>query len=202
MGFRVFRVAAVAALALTAVPVAGQQFSDGYEFLKAVRDADGAKVNKFLLDRSLRIVNTRDRGSGEGALHIVARRSDALYLRALLQADDVNANLQDTRGNTALMIAVEQNWGEGVGILIRYRANVNLANSGGETPLIRAVQMHNVDIVRQLLDAKADPDRADYGSGKSARDYAREGTRWPAIAKLVADAPKKGQKPASGPGAD
>ena len=106
MGFRVFRVAAVAALALTAVPVAGQQFSDGYEFLKAVRDADGAKVNKFLLDRSLRIVNTRDRGSGEGALHIVARRSDALYLRALLQADDVNANLQDTRGNTALMIAV------------------------------------------------------------------------------------------------
>ena len=72
----------------------------------------------------------------------------------------------------------------------------------GETPLIRAVQMHNVDIVRQLLDAKADPDRADYGSGKSARDYAREGTRWPAIAKLVADAPKKGQKPASGPGAN
>ena len=196
MGFRAFRVAAVAAIALTVVPAAAQQFSDGYEFLKAIRDADGSKVNKFLLDRSLRIVNTKDRGSGEGALHIVARRSDALYLRALLQADDVNPNLQDGRGNTALMVAVEQNWGEGVGILIRYRANVNLANSAGETPLIRAVQMHNIDIVRQLLDAKADPDRADYGSGKSARDYAREATRWPAIAKLLADAPKGGQKAA------
>lgn len=194
MGFRVFRVAAVAALALTAVPAAAQQFSDSYEFLEAVRKADGAKVNKFLLDRSLRIVNAKDRSSGEGALHIVARRSDALYLRALLQADDVNPNLQDGRGNSALMIAVGQNWGEGVGILIRYRANVNLANSAGETPLIRAVQMHNADIVRQLLDAKADPDRADYGSGKSARDYAREGTRWPAIAKMLADAPKGGQK--------
>lgn len=199
MGFRAFRVAAVAAIALTVVPAAAQQFSDGYEFLKAIRDSDGNKVNKFLLDRSLRIVNTKDRGSGEGALHIVARRSDALYLRALLQADDVNPNLQDGRGNTALMVAVGQNWAEGVGILIRYRANVNLANSAGETPLIRAVQMHNIDIVRQLLDAKADPDRADYGSGKSARDYAREGTRWPAIAKLLADAPRGGRTAGAGP---
>ncbi|TGX53301.1 ankyrin repeat domain-containing protein [Sphingomonas gei] len=200
MDFRVFRVAAVAAMALTAAPLAAQQFSDGYEFLKAIRDSDGAKLNKFLLDRSLRIVNTRERGSGEGALHIVARRSDALYLRVLLQADDINPNLQDGRGNTALLIAVEQNWGEGVGILIKYHANVNLANSGGETPLIRAVQMHNIEIVRQLLDAKADPDRADYGSGKSARDYAREEARWPNIAKLLADAPKKGQNAATGPG--
>lgn len=200
MGFRMFRVAAAATLALIAVPVAAQQFSDSYEFLEAIRKADGNKVNKFLLDRSLRIVNAKDRGTGEGALHIVARRSDALYLRALLQADDINPNLQDGRGNTALMIAVEQNWGEGVGILIKYRANVNLANAGGETPLIRAVQMHNAEIVRQLLDAKADPDRADYGSGKSARDYAREGTRWPGIAKLLADTPKPGQKAATGPG--
>lgn len=201
MGFRMFRVAAAATLALIAVPAAAQQFSDSYEFLEAIRKADGNKVNKFLLDRSLRIVNAKDRGTGEGALHIVARRSDALYLRALLQADDVNPNLQDGRGNTALMVAVEQNWSEGVNILIKYRANVNLANAGGETPLIRAVQMHNADIIRQLLDAKADPDRADYGSGKSARDYAREATRYPAIAKLLADAPKKGQKTgAAGPG--
>ena len=194
MGFRVFRVAAVAALAFAVMPAAAQQFSDGYEFLKAIRDSDGAKVNKYMLDRSLRIVNTKDRGTGEGALHIVARRSDALYLRVLLQADDINPNLQDGRGNTALIVAVEQNWSEGVGILVKYRANVNLANNGGETPLIRAVQMHNIEIVRQLLDAKADPDRADYGSGKSARDYARENTRYPNIAKLIADTPKGGQK--------
>ena len=95
------------------------------------------------------------------------------------------------------MVAVEQNWNEGVGILIKYRANVNLANSGGETPLIRAVQMHNADLVRQLLDARADPDRADFGSGKSARDYARENTRYPIIAKLLADAPKAGSKAAA-----
>ncbi len=119
--------------------------------------SDGNKVNKFLLDRSLRIVNTKERGSGEGALHIVARRCDALYLRALLQADDVNPNIQDARGNTALLVAIEQNWSEGVGILIKYRANVNLANTGGETPLIRAVQMHNADIVASAARCRGRP---------------------------------------------
>jgi ankyrin repeat protein len=198
MVFRAFGMAAAAALVLGA-PAVAQQFSDSYEFLEAVRDADGNKVNKYLQDKSLRIVNSKDRNTGEGALHIVARRSDALYLRALLQADDCNPNLQDRRGNTALIIAVEQNWTEGVIILLRYKANVNLANAGGETPLIRAVQMHNEEIVRRLLDAGANPDKADYGSGKSARDYAREATRWPGIAKLIEDAGKDKAQGASGP---
>ncbi|MBO9621938.1 MAG: ankyrin repeat domain-containing protein [Sphingomonas sp.] len=197
MKLRALRAAAAAALVLTAVPAAAQQFSDSYEFLEAVRKSDGTKVAKFLQDKSLRIVNAKDRGTGEGAMHIVARRSDALYLRALLQADDANPNIQDRRGNTPLLVAIEQNWEEGVTILLRYNANPNVANSGGETPLIRAVQMHNDEIVRRLLAAGANPDKADFGSGKSARDYAREATRWPAIAKMLADAPKGGSGAAS-----
>ncbi|UZK65241.1 ankyrin repeat domain-containing protein [Sphingomonas sp. M1-B02] len=201
MVFPVFRGAVVAALLLASAPASAQQFSDGYEFLKAVRDADGNKVNTYLQDKSLRIVNTRDRTTGEGALHIVAKRSDALYLRVLLQQGEANRNLQDSQGNTALLIATERSWQEGVATLLRYKANVNLQNARGETPLIRAVQVHNTEIVRMLLDAGADPDKADFGSGKSARDYAREGTRWPAIAKLIADTPKGGGKPAAaGPG--
>lgn len=199
MVFRALGMAAAAALVLASVPAAAQQFSDSYEFLEAIRKADGNKVNKYLQDRSLRIVNAKDRNTGEAALHIVARRSDSLYLRALLQADDSNPNIQDRRGNTPLIVAIEQNWSEGVAILLRYKANANLANAGGETPLIRAVQMHNEEIVRQLLAAGANPDKADYGSGKSARDYAREATRWPAIGKLIDDAGKDGAQAASGP---
>lgn len=199
MGFRAFGMAATAALVVAAAPAAAQQFSDSYEFLKAVRNADGSKVNEFLRDKSLRIVNSKDRNTGEGALHIVARRSDALYLRALLQADDCNPNLQDRRGNTPLIVAIEQNWVEGVIILLRYKANPNLPNAGGETPLIRAVQMHNEEMVRRLVDAGANPDKADYGSGKSARDYAREATRWPAIARIIEDAGKDKAKGAAGP---
>jgi uncharacterized protein len=199
MLFRAFRAAALAALAFHVVPAAAQQFSDSHEFLDAVRKSDGAKVDKYLRDESLGIVNTKDRTTGEAALHIAAARSDALYVRVLLQANNVNANIQDRGGNTPLIVATRQDWAEGVGILIKYHANVNLANSRGETPLILAVQLHNAEIVRQLLAAGADPDRADYQAGKSARDYARDFNRYPNIAKMLTDAPKKGANGAAGP---
>jgi uncharacterized protein len=199
MKFRVSCAAAAAALLLSAAPASAQRFSDSYEFLNAVRKADGSKVNKFLQDKTLRIINIKDRSTGEGALHIAAKRRDALYLRVFLQQDDVNRNLRDGDGNTALLLAVAGDWADGVDILLKYSVDVNMANNGGETPLIRAVQIHDAGIVEKLLKAGADPDRGDFGSGKSARDYAREDTRYPAIARLLADAPKKGSAAAAGP---
>jgi ankyrin repeat protein len=193
MMVRVLGAAGAALLMLAAAPASAQQFSDSYNFLNAIRETDGTKVNKFLEDKSLRIVNAKDRNTGEGALHIVVRRSDSTYLRVLLQQDDINVNLQDGRGNTALIIAAERGWDEGVQILIKYGANVNTSNSSGETPLIRAVQVHDADVVRALLTAGANPDRTDNVTGKSARDYARDETRYPQIAKLLADAPKGGK---------
>jgi uncharacterized protein len=193
MMVRVMGAAGAALLMLAAAaPASAQQFSDSYNFLQAIRETDGAKVNKFLEDKSLRIVNTKDRQTGEGALHIVTRRSDATYLRVLLQQDDINANLQDGRGNTPLIIAAERGWDEGVSILIKYGANVNMANTSGETPLIRAVQVHDIEVVRQLLNAGANPDRTDNVTGKSAREYAKDETRYPQIARLLADAAKGG----------
>lgn len=194
---RVTGAVGAALLMLAAVPASAQQFSDSYNFLNAIRETDGAKVNKYLEDKSLRIVNAKDRSTGEGALHIVTRRSDATYLRVLLQQDDINANLQDNRGNTPLIIAAERGWDEGVQILIKYGANVNTANSSGETPLIRAVQVHDIDVARALLTAGANPDRTDNVTGKSARDYARDETRYPQIAKLLSEAAKGGKSSGS-----
>lgn len=193
MTVRVLGAAGAALLMLAAVPASAQQFSDSYNFLNAIRETDGSKVNKYLENKSLRIVNTKDRNTGEGALHIVTKRSDSTYLRVLLQQDDINANLQDGRGNTALLIAAERGWDEGVQILIKYGANVNLANMSGETPLIRAVQVHDINVVRELLEAGANPDRTDNVTGKSARDYARDEARYPQIAKLLAEAAKGGK---------
>ncbi|MDG2533647.1 ankyrin repeat domain-containing protein [Sphingomonas sp. HITSZ_GF] len=199
MMVRVTGAAGAALLMLAALPASAQQFSDSYNFLNAIRETDGSKVNKYLEDKTLRIVNTKDRQTGEGALHIVVKRNDSTYLRVLLQQDDINANLQDNRGNTPLILAAERGWDEGVAILIKYGANVNMPNSSGETPLIRAVQVHDIEVARALLAAGANPDRTDNVTGKSARDYARDETRYPQIARLLADAAKGGKSSAAAP---
>lgn len=194
MTFRIIAAAIVAVTLAGAMPASAQHFSDGYQFLEAVRKADGTKVTDYLNEPGQRIINTKDRDTGEGALHIVVRRGDTTYLRFLLQRD-ANPNLQDKDGNSPMMLATNLGFDEGVRILITYKANVNLRNDRGETPLIRAVQLRDLELVRMLLDAGADPDSSDVIAGMSARDYARQDTRSPTIAKLLADAPKAGSKP-------
>lgn len=199
MPFSVLRLAAAAALlALPATPAFAQQFSDSYSFLEAVRKADGGKVMQILNEPGVSIIDTKDRTTGETALHIVTRRGDTVYMRFFLQRQ-ANPNSQDGRGNTAMMLAANVGFIEGVRMLITYKANVNLGNSSGETPLIRAVQLRNLELVRELLDAGADPDQADLLAGKSARDYAGQDNRSPAIQKLLADAKKIERKSVSGP---
>ncbi|UIJ45709.1 ankyrin repeat domain-containing protein [Sphingomonas cannabina] len=191
----------VLAAALLAAPAAlpAQRMSDSYEFLKAVREADGNKVTQILDKPGSRIINTRD-DSGDAALHIVTKRGDVTYLRFLI-ARGANINIQDGRGNTPLMLAVSASCFDCVDVLTQQKANVNLANASGETPLIRAVQLRNLEMARRLLDAGGNPDQRDVVAGLSARDYATRDTRSPALTKLLADAPKAGSsRRVAGPG--
>lgn len=158
------------ALALAA-PAAGQNFSEGFEFLKAVKERKGQEAMDALNRPGSTVVNARDLSSGEGALHIVTARRDATWLRFLL-GKGANANLADRRGVTPLQLASNLGWIEGVEILVGAGASVDLTNSAGETPLISAVHRRDAALVRALLKAGADPERSD-NSGRSARDYAR-----------------------------
>ena len=198
MASSLFRLAIAAALLTVPAALPAQRMSDGYEFLKAVRDANGDKVTKILDKPGSRIINTRD-DAGDGALHIVAKRGDSTYLRFLV-ARGADVNLADGRGNTPLMIAIGSSCFDCVDALIRLKANINLGNASGETPLIRAVQLRNMDLARTLLDAGATPDQRDVIAGLSAREYAARDGRSPALTKLLADAPKAGStRGVSGP---
>ena len=168
------------------------QFSESYNFLKAVRDADGEKVTNTLNKPGSGgvIVNTRDASTGDAALHIVIRRRDVAWL-AFLLAKGANPDQRDANGNTPLMIAAQLSFAEGLSLLIDRRAQVDLANSSGETPLIRAVQNRDIATVRTLLAAGANPNKADTASGLSARQYAERDQRSTAIVKAFDEARPK-----------
>lgn len=161
--------AAAAALAL-ATPVAAQRMSEGFEFLKAVKDRNGTKATAALDKPGSTVVNARDVSTGESALHLVVARRDATWLRFLI-AKGANPNLVDREGVSPLQIAANLGWSEGVPLLVKAGAQIDLPNSAGETPLISAVHRRDAELVRALLAAGANPDRND-NSGRSARDYA------------------------------
>ena len=155
--------------AFSAMPVAAQMFSDGYEFLKAVKDRDGDAVTNALNEPGTTIVNTRDITSGETAMHIVTARRDLVWIRFLSQRG-ANPNIRDKNGTAPVQLAVTLGFVDGVEALIKAGAEINIKNSTGETPLIAAVHRRDVPMVRLLLEKGADPDATD-NSGRSARDY-------------------------------
>jgi len=196
-----FALALVAAVPLTgvAVPACAQLGqSEGYKFLQAIKDSKNDEVIGFLEKPGATVINTRDVTTGEGAIHIVVRRGDAPYLNYLL-SKGADANLKDGKGETGLLIASRLGRGELINLLVRGGANPNLANASGETPLIVAVQRRDQTMVRELLDLGADPDQADRLQGFSARDYAHQDARAPAIATMIDATPKKVRRAVSGP---
>lgn len=192
-------VIAAPALTLAVAPAVAQLGqSEGYKFLQAIKDSKNDEVIGFLDKPGATVVNARDVVSGEGALHIVTRRGDLPYLTYLL-SKGADANLRDGKGESALLIAARLGRGELIAPLIKGGANANLANSSGETALIIAVQRRDQPMVRELLDLGADPDQADRLQGFSARDYAHQDSRSPAIAAMIDAAPKKARRAVSGP---
>jgi ankyrin repeat protein len=179
------RLLLLAALAASiAVPVAAQGYSEGFTFLKAVRERDGNTAERILSNPSSTAINVRDAGSGETALHILVRGRDSGWLQYML-GRGARPDTGDRYGNTALILASQLGWLEGAEILLARRANPNLGNSRGETPLIFAVQRRDMPMVRLLLQHRADPNQTDHVSGNSPIDYARQDNRATAILRML-----------------
>ena len=200
---RTNRLLLLAALAVSiAVPVAAQSFSEGYTFLKAVRERDGNTAERILSNPSTTAVNVRDQDSGETALHILVRGRDINWLTYML-GRGARPDTGDRGGNTPLILAAQLGWIDGAETLLRRGASANLANSRGETPLIFAVQRRDMPMVRLLMQNRANPNLTDHVAGNSAIDYARqdnratailrvlEGTRQPSATPMPAPAPRQ-----------
>ncbi len=155
---------------IATAPASAQLYSEGFEFLKAVKDRDGDAVTQMLNQPGTQVVNTRDITSGDTGLHVVTERRDVLWIRFLLQRG-ANPNVRNKRGMTALQVAATLGFVDGVEELIKGGADVEVSDAQGETPLITAVHQRNIPLIARLLKQGANPDRND-NSGRSARDYA------------------------------
>jgi uncharacterized protein len=178
--------------------IALAQFSESYNFLKAVRDRDGAKTTEIISKPGSIIIDTREAATGEGALHIVTKARDLTWLAYLLSRG-AKPDIRDGQGTTPLMIAAQLGFVEGAQALIKRGAMIDLANSGGETPLIRAVQVRDAAMVRLLLMSGANPNKTDSVAGLSARDYATRDRRSAAILKIIEEIKPAKPKPTMGP---
>ena len=163
-------VIAGATLAMLASPLAAQFQSDGYKFIKAVRDRDGDVATQMLDEPGTTIVNAREISSGETALHAVVQRRDLTWVKFLLQRG-ANPNIADKNGVYPIQIAAQLGFVEGVERLIKGGAEVDVSDITGETPLISAVHRRDLKLIELLVENGASADRTD-NSGRSARDYA------------------------------
>lgn len=186
------RLLAAMMVALVSVPVLAQGFgfSEGYAFLKAVRERDGAKVDEITSNPSSTAINAREQATGEGALHIVVRRRDLTWLGFML-GRGARPDLENNEGTTALMLAAQIGWRDGVERLITRGANVNHANNRGETALIYAVQRNDMPVVRLLMTQGANPNQTDSVAGYSAIDYARQDRRFAAVLQILENPPSR-----------
>ncbi len=185
-----FAIALSLGLALFGQPhvAAAQQAASSVRFLKAVTDRDGTAVMALLNASIDGLINSADRDNGETALHIVARRGDGQWIRYFI-GKGATPDVVDKAGYSPLMVAISNDDVETAKLLLELGARVDFANTRGETGLIKAVQLRKPVLVRMLVAHGADPDRADYVAGLSARDYATRDARSAALLDALTPRP-------------
>jgi ankyrin repeat protein len=168
------------------------QFSyDSLDFISAVQKGDGAKAGQLLNDHPT-IVDSRD-GKGDTALIIAINRGDSDWTGFLLNKG-ADPNLPSNKsGDTPLIAASRIGFQDAAEWLLGLGAKIDGTNRLGETPLIIAVQLRQIPMVRFLLEHGANPDKVDAAQGYSARDYATRDNRGRQILQMIeAKKPKAG----------
>lgn len=197
---KVVKCAVLAALAgamFLSAPATAQRMSDGFAFMKAVRDNDGTKAADLIDSPGSTVLLYKDPTSGEAAIHEVVKKRDGRWLSYLL-GKGARPDMQSGQGDTPLTLAAQMGWFGGAEMLIGRKANVNAPDSRGQTPLILAVQRRDLPMVRLLVESGANPKLADRIAGYNALDYARRDPRAEAVLKIM-EQPAKPPKEIVGP---
>ena len=158
------------------------QFSDSWDFMKAVKEQDYVKM----LDKLNKGANINFRDNDGFPAIIIATDMQSQRLTKFLLENGANpdAGILGT-DETALMRRADVGDLEAIRLLVEFGADVNNVNNTGETALMRAIRSRKVRVIRGLIELGADIEKTDY-TGRSSLDYAEE-TRSSRIIKIVRD---------------
>lgn len=173
----------LAAMIATSSATAQFKAAASEELLTAIKAGNGGKMIELVDSNGANLINTRGY-DGSTALTLTVKAKNGPYTDYLLN-HGANPDQPGIGNEPPLVIAARLGWNEGVDHLLQMRAKVDAANRQGETALIAAVQARQTQIVRRLLQAGANPDRADSNAGMSARDYAKRDNRVREILTLI-----------------
>lgn len=160
----------LAGIIMTAlVPGAGAQFSDTHHLLNAIADNEIADARGRLFDGA----NPNARRGGDTALIMAVREKYYEMMRLLLEhgAYPDSKSLPDQ--TTAVMIASSNGDEMALALLLEFKADVNLADKQGRTPLMKAAAARKSRVIRTLIKNGADVFATDY-TGRDALQYAQE----------------------------
>ena len=104
---------------------------------------------QLLLDHSAQ-VNLQN-SNEDTALIVVSQRCHTKCVECLLGRKDIDVNLCNRSGNSALMVAVQNGYSETAKLLLDHGAQPNLTNSNGDTALMMASRSGCTKCVEQLL---------------------------------------------------
>ncbi len=129
-------------------------------------------------------VSTRAENRSSLTPVLVAAVSNQPAVLSVLRLNGVALAETNSRSQNALHLAAQAGATDVVDMLIADGWDVNIADMGGRTPLIFAVQGRQGEIARRLLQAGANPNHTDH-EGSNAKDLA-EANRMNFFADLVA----------------
>lgn len=114
------------------------------------------------------------------ALLLAAKSVDGLaYLRALLDASDVDLTIADLQGRTALHLATVYGNVDALRCLLRAGADVHAVDTHGQTALHYACQAVDDKPMRLLLEVGADPNVPNFAGRAALHETLMAYTTWP-----------------------
>ncbi|MCW5588625.1 MAG: ankyrin repeat domain-containing protein [Legionellales bacterium] len=93
------------------------------------------------------------------ALFRATKNNQAQLVKELL-AQGISVNSENKQGETALFVAVKYQLPEMVNLLLAHQADINHLDKHGQSVLLWAAQHHDWNLVRELLEQGASPNRA------------------------------------------